>query len=82
MNAKRDRWRLERRISISALVQVMLLAGLIVGSWMNLQRQLDGMQRDVRQVLSVQEKFDDTLHTLRTQTLAHEYRLRTLEQQQ
>jgi len=40
-------WRLDRRISLSVLVQLMVLASLIVGSWLNLQRQLDLLQRDV-----------------------------------
>ena len=31
-------WRLDRRINLSVLVQLMVLASLIVGSWLNLQR--------------------------------------------
>ncbi len=76
-----NNWQLERRINVSALVQVVMLAGLIVGSWVNLQRQLDLLGRDVRQVLTTQEKFCDKLDTLHTKTIAHEYRLRNIEQQ-
>ncbi len=56
MNVKRERWRFERRVNVSAVVQLITLAGLIVGTWANLQRQLDGLQRDVSQLLAAQEK--------------------------
>lgn len=50
-----QRWRLERRVSVSVLVQLVTLAGLIMGSWVNLQRQLDLVSRDVKQLLTAQE---------------------------
>ena len=34
-------WQFNRQINVSVLVQLVLLASLIVGSWVNLQRQLD-----------------------------------------
>jgi uncharacterized membrane protein YqgA involved in biofilm formation len=81
MNTTQNNWQLERRINVSAMVQVVMLAGLIVGSWVNLQRQLDLLGRDVRQVLAVQEKFCDKLETLHTKTIAHEIRIGHIEQQ-
>ena len=75
-----NRWRLERRVSMSVLVQLLTLAGLIVGSWVNLQRQLDLVSRDVKQLLAAQEKFCDKLEGLQERTIAQEYRLRTIEQ--
>jgi hypothetical protein len=33
---RNNRWRLERRVSVSVLVQLLTLAGLIVGIWVNL----------------------------------------------
>ena len=74
------RWRLERRVSVSVLVQLLTLAGLIVGSWVNLQRQLDIVSHDVKQLLATQEKFCDKLETLQEKTIAHEYRLQMIEQ--
>ncbi len=76
------RWRLERRVSVSVLVQLVTLAALIVGSWVNLQRQLDLVSHDVKQLLTAQEKFCDKLDRLQEKTIAHEYRLQTLEQKQ
>ena len=58
----------------------MTLVGLIVGSWVNLQRQFDLLSRDVKQLLTTQEKFCNTLENLTERTIAQEYRLRTIEQ--
>jgi len=81
MQTQQDKWRLERRVSVSALVQVVMLAGLIIGSWVNLQRQLDLLQRDVRLLLASQEKFCTRLERLQETSLSQEYRLRHLENQ-
>ena len=59
------RWRLERRVSVSVLVQLVTLAGLILGSWINLQRQLDLVSHDVKQLLCAQEKLCDKLERVR-----------------
>ena len=79
MNDFNKRWRLERRVSVSVLVQLLTLAGLIVGSWINLQRQLDIVSHDIKQLLAVQEKFCDKLETVQEKTIAHEYRIQTIE---
>ena len=77
---RNNRWRLQRQVSVSVLVQLITLAGLILGSWVNLQRQLDIVSHDVKQLLTAQEKFCDKLETLQERTIAQEYRLRTIEQ--
>lgn len=72
-------WRLNRQINLSVIVQLVLLASLIVGSWVNLQRQLDLLQRDVSMLLQSQETLQQKLETLWTQSLSHEYRLQAVE---
>jgi len=72
-------WRLNRQISLSVIVQVVLLASLIVGSWVNLQRQLDLLQRDVSMLLQSQNTLQQKLDSLWTQSLSHEYRLQAVE---
>jgi uncharacterized membrane protein YqgA involved in biofilm formation len=64
---------------VSVLVQLITLAGLILGSWVNLQRQLDIVSHDVKQLLTAQEKFCDKLDGLQERTIAQEYRLRQVE---
>ncbi len=73
------RWRLDRRVNLSALLQLATLASLIVGSWLNLQRQLDSLQRDVTMLLQTQQRVTQKLETLNAQTVAHEYRLGAVE---
>lgn len=72
-------WRLNRQINLSVIVQLVLLASLIVGSWVNLQRQLDLLQRDVSMLLQSQETLQQKLDSLWTQSISHEYRLQTIE---
>ncbi|MDH4203463.1 MAG: hypothetical protein OEV87_11300 [Phycisphaerae bacterium] len=75
-----NRWRLQRQVSVSVFFQLITLAALIVTSWVNLQRQLDLVSHDVKQLLTAQEKLCDKLETLQERTIAHEYRLQTIEQ--
>ncbi len=77
--ANTTNWRLDRRINLSALLQLVALASLIVGSWVNLQRQLDLLQRDVTMLLEAQKHSAQKLETLSAQSLAHEYRLQAVE---
>ncbi len=74
-------WRLDRKMNVSGLVQLLMLAGLIVGSWVNLQRQLDLLGRDVKQLLQAQEKFCEKMEQLQERTTAQEYRLLNMENQ-
>ena len=72
-------WTINRQINVSVLVQLVCLATLIVGSWMNLQRQLDLLQRDVSMLVQANEKFQDKLETNSNKTIAFEYRIKSLE---
>ncbi|MCE5187317.1 MAG: hypothetical protein LLF76_14455 [Planctomycetaceae bacterium] len=77
-----NQWRLEKKVGLPVLVQLVTLAGLILGSWVNLQRQLDMVSQDVKRLLETQEKFCRRADDLQERTVAHEYRLRNLEQKQ
>ncbi len=72
-------WQFNRQINISVLVQLVLLASLIVGSWVNLQRQLDLLQRDVGMLLQCQRNFEQKLESLWSKSISYEYRLRAIE---
>ena len=74
-----NRWRLNRQINLSVIVQLLLLASLIVGSWLNLQRQLDLLQRDVSMLLDGQKEFEQKIELLWCRSVSHEYRLRVIE---
>jgi len=72
-------WRFNRTVDLSFLVQLVFLASLIVGSWVNLQRQLDGLQRDVSSLLESQKRSAEKVETLNEKTVSHEFRLKQLE---
>jgi len=72
-------WRLNRQVNLSVLVQLVLLASLIVGSWINLQRQLDLLQHDVSMLLQCQKNFEQKIESLQTKSISYEYRLRAIE---
>ncbi len=72
-------WQINRQINVSVLVQLVFLASLIMGSWVNLQRQLDLLQRDVTMLLQCQKNFEQKLEALWSQSISYEYRLRALE---
>lgn len=72
-------WRLNRQINLSVIVQLVLLASLIIGSWLNLQRQLDLLQRDVNMLLQSQNSIEQKLESLWTKSISHEYRLQAIE---
>ena len=72
-------WRLDRRINLSVLLQLMVLASMILASWVNLQRQLDLLQHDVAALLQSQREFQQKLELLTERSLSHEYRLQVIE---
>ncbi len=72
-------WQLNRQIGISTIVQLGLLAALIIGSWVNLQRQLDLLQRDVTMLLECQKRSEQRTETLSATTVSNEYRITAIE---
>jgi len=72
-------WQLNRQVNLSVLVQLVFLASLIVGSWVNLQRQLDLLQHDVTVLLQSQKNFEQKLESLSATSISYEYRLRAIE---
>jgi len=72
-------WEFNRQINVSVLVQLVFLASLIVGSWINLQRQLDLLQRDVTYLCQCQKNVEQKLESLSAKSISYEYRLQALE---
>jgi hypothetical protein len=52
-----------------------------LGSWVNLQRQLDLLQRDVAMLLQCQRNVEQKLESLWSKSISYEYRLRAIEKQ-
>ena len=72
-------WQFSRQINLSVLIQLILLASLIIGSWVNLQRQLDLLQKDVDLLLQCQKDFQQKQEVITATSIAYEYRLRSVE---
>ncbi len=72
-------WQLNRQINLSVLIQLIFLASLIVGSWVNLQRQLDLLQHDVGMLVQSNTQFQQKIESLWVKIIAYEYRLQAIE---
>ena len=72
-------WHINRQISVGVLIQIVFLATLIVGSWVNLQRQLDLLQHDVAMLIQSNTKFQQELESLSVKSISYKYRLRAIE---
>ncbi len=75
-----SKWSFNRELNISAVVQIVLLASLIIGSYLNLQRQMDMMSSDVARLLECQKRISDRIELLSEKTIEYQYRLSSLEQ--
>ncbi|MBN2270743.1 MAG: hypothetical protein JXN61_09020 [Sedimentisphaerales bacterium] len=78
-NENSKSWQFNRQINVSTLVQLVLLACLIIGSYVNLQRQLDLLQRDVSMLLQYQKDSSRKLEDLSAKSISYEFRLRAME---
>jgi hypothetical protein len=78
-NQNRHAWRFDRRVNLSVLIQLTFLASLIVGSWVNLQSQLNLLQHDVAALLASQKSFEQKLESLQAKNISYEYRLQAIE---
>ena len=78
-NQNQRSWQFNRRVNLSVLIQLAFLASLIVGSWVNLQCQLDLLQHDVTELLQSQKSFEQKLESLQAKSISYEYRLRVIE---
>jgi Tfp pilus assembly protein PilO len=78
-NQNQRSWQFNRRVNLSVLIQLAFLASLIVGSWVNLQSQLDLLQHDVTTLLQSQKSFEQKLESLSAKSISYEYRLRVIE---
>jgi hypothetical protein len=72
-------WRLNRQVNVSVIIQLVLLTSLILGSWVNLQKQLYLLQKDVNMLLAGQEKLEEKIESLWSKSISYEYRLKALE---
>lgn len=73
------RWRMDRQVNLAMLIQLVLLASLILGQWMDTQRRLDRVSYDVARLGEQLEQFGQRLDDIGEKTIANEVRLSVLE---
>ncbi len=73
------RWRMDRQLNLAMLIQLVLLASLILGQWMDTQRRLDRVSYDVARLGEQLEQFGRRLDDIGEKTIANEVRLSVLE---
>jgi hypothetical protein len=78
-STKDNRWRFDRQLNLTMLVQLALLASLILGQWMDTQRRLDRVSYDVAKLSERVSRFGERLDGVSEKTIRHEVRLSTLE---
>jgi len=66
-------------VNLSALIQLICLGLLVIGSWVNLQRKLDLLGHDVGQLLKSNKEFHQKIESLWSDAIEAEYRLRNVE---
>ncbi|MDD5135406.1 MAG: hypothetical protein PHP01_08355 [Phycisphaerae bacterium] len=76
---KSKRWHFNKQLDVSVLVQLVFLATLIVGTWVNLQNQFSVMQHDITRLLETQRQFQHRIEELSRVSISYEYRLRVIE---
>ncbi|MGA2915823.1 MAG: hypothetical protein ABSE89_07330 [Sedimentisphaerales bacterium] len=76
---KIKQWYFNKQIDLSVLVQIIFLAALIVGTWVNLQKQLSLLQHDITMLLETQRQFQQRIEELSRTSICYEYRLRAIE---
>ncbi len=76
---KNKQWNFNKQIDLSVLVQIIFLAVLIVGSWVNLQKQLSLLQHDITMLIETQRQFQERIEELNRASICYEYRLRAIE---
>ena len=74
-----NKWRVNKQVNLSVVVQLVFLASLIIGTWVNLQRQLCLLRADMDRLIKCQERFSRRIDSLNEQSIGFEYRIRSVE---
>lgn len=78
-DTKKKNWNFNKQIDLSVLIQLIFLAALIVGTWVNLQKQLSLLQHDITGLIETQKQFQQRIEELSRTSITYEYRLRAIE---
>jgi hypothetical protein len=74
-----EKWQFNKQVNLSTLVQLFFLASLIITSWVNLQTQLDSIEKDVQMLLTCQNSSKEKMEKLTTESISFDYRIKAIE---
>ena len=78
-NHNQQRWVFNKQINLSIIIQLLLLTALIVGTWVNLQKQMIVLQHDITRLIQTQQQFHKKIEQLDKANICLEYRLSAVE---
>ena len=74
-----QRWVFNKQINLSIIIQLSFLAILIIGTWVNLQKQLTILQHDMTRLIQTQQQFQKKIELIDKSSICFDYRLKTIE---
>ncbi len=72
-------WQFKKEVNLSMVLQLCLMASLVIGSWLNLERRIDALQHDVEMLLKGQDRFSGRVEELSAASARTQYRLEAIE---
>lgn len=81
MYTNNNGWFFNKQVGLSVVIQLLLLASLIIATWVNLQNRLVVLQRDVDMLLESNKCFQQKLEVVAQQTVACECRIDAIEKE-
>ena len=74
-----QRWVFNKQINLSIIVQLLFLAILIIGTWVNLQKQLSILQHDMTRLIQTQQRFERKVEMLDKAGISLDCRIAAIE---
>ena len=72
-------WVFNKQINLSIIIQLSFFAILIIGTWVNLQKQLTILQHDMTRLIQTQQQFHKKIELIDKANICFDYRLKTIE---
>jgi hypothetical protein len=74
-----EKWQFKKEVTLGVLIQLCLMASLVLGSWVNLERRIDALQHDVDALLKGQDRFAGKVDQLSADSVRNQYRIEVIE---
>lgn len=72
-------WKLRKEITLGTILQIVVLAGMLIASWSNLQSRLAIIRYEINRLASENQKMYQQIELLGYECQNHKYRIKFLE---